>query len=138
MRERKGTFVTVGRHSFTASQRTLLERVGLVAEVHRFQSVRDTIEVVEKARELGASAIVVQGLPLPLLAQLLQHASRAGVPVYAFRTEAIGLFPSREEAERAGADIVIPSSEGSFRALRTVALQRLVKIQIVAEDVVSL
>ena len=135
-------FITIGRHAYTPAQARLLSIAGLGPEVGRIAHLRDPREAVEMASQKGAQAIVVQALPLPLLAQLLSLARRAGVEVYGFRVEAVGLYPTREAAEEAasrlGADIVSPSREGSWRVARTAALQRLKRIVVEAEDVAVL
>lgn len=130
-------FVVVGRHNFTDVQRDLLERVGLKKEVYRFQTVENVANVVVKAKELGVNVIVVQGLPVPLLIDLVQRAKKEGVNVYVFKTEAVGIFEDMEQAKQHG-DVIIPSREGGFRVLKTVALQRVLRAEIVVEDVVSL
>lgn len=130
-------YITVGRHKYTPAQKTLLERAGLTEEVGRIQHVDNPTEVTSRAKELGA-AIVIQALPIPVLASLLQAAKRAGVQVYGFRLKPVGLFKSRDEAVVSGGDVIVPSREGTFRVMKTSALQRLIKVEIVAEDVVSI
>jgi len=133
-------YLVVGRHNFTPVQVKLLEAVGLIEEVARVEQVDNAGAVISMAKEVGAEAIVVQALPMHLLAQLLQAAIRADIPVYGFRIETVGLYQTREEAEevakRVGADILLPSREGTWRVARTAALQQLKRIIVEAEDVV--
>lgn len=136
-------YVVVGRHKFTSRQEKLLEEAGFTVQTARIEQMQSPQEVVEKAKETGASAIVVQALPMHLLAQLLQHASRAGMSVYSFRIEAVATINSEEEArkiaEETGADIVLPDPRsGNYRVSKTVALQKVKRIVVEAEDVASM
>ena len=129
-------YIVIGRHRFTPVQEELLRKAGLVEEVARIQQLEDINAVVQRAAQESA-AIVVQALPMHLLAQLLSAANRAGVSVYAFKIEAVATVPMNEECP-AEADVVIPDPRsGNKRCSRTVALQRLKRIVVEAEDVVT-
>jgi len=120
-------FITIGRHRFSDRQIELLRKIGLTDEVARVETVTNVSDVIKLAQERGAKAIVVQGLPLPILAQLLAEASRAGIAVFGFETEPV--------TDENVADIKLPSQEGKMRLLRTKAVVRFVKIEVVKEVV---
>jgi len=130
------SFITIGRHRFTERQLQLLQKAGLKEEIERIQQVNSVDEVVQKAAQRGA-AIVVQALPLPLLAQLLAAANKANVPVYGFRIEALATLSVYSKCPSV-ADIEIPDPRsGNKRCSMTVALQKLKQIVVEAEDVVT-
>ena len=129
-------FITIGRHKYTPKQEELLRRAGLTQEIERIAQVNNVNDVVTKARELGA-AIVVQALPMHILAQLLTVAQRNNVPVYAFRIQALDTVPLDESCP-SEADIEVPDPRsGNKRCSKTAALQRLKRIVVEAEDVAT-
>lgn len=129
--------VVIGRHEFTLRQKELLRKAGLnpEAEAKRIVQLNNPAEAVEAAKQANA-AIVVQALPLPLLAQLLQAANRAGVEVFNFRMETFATVPA-EQACPEGTEIERPAEGGHKRCVRTAALQRIKRIVIEAEDVAN-
>lgn len=129
--------VVIGRHEFTPRQKELLRKAGLNPEneTKRIIQLNNPQEAVESAKAASA-AIVVQALPLPLLAQLLQAAARAGVEVYGFRMETIASVPVNENCPES-TEIERPAEGGVKRCVRTAALQRLKRIVIEAEDVAN-
>ena len=130
-------YIVVGRHKFTSVQVRLLEKAGLTDEVGRIAQVEDPVDVIKRARELGADAIVVQALPMHLLAQLLQAATRAGIPVYGFKIQPVAMVGIDEECP-AEADVEIPNPRaGNKRCNKTVALERLIRVLIETQPVVT-
>lgn len=113
-----------------------MEKAGLTEEITRVQQVENVQDVVRLARENDA-VIVVQALPMHILAQLLQAASRQNVPVFSFKIEAITTVPL-DSACPTDADVEVPDPRsGNKRCSRTVALQRLIRIVVEAEDVAT-
>ena len=129
-------FITIGRHEYTPLQRKLLEKTGLTEEVKRVVQVDDVREVVGEAEKLGA-VIVIQALPMHVLAQLLQAASRAGIPVYSFRIEAITTVGINETCPKECDIEISDPRSGNKRCSRTAALQRLKRIVVDTEDVAT-
>ena len=130
-------YITIGRHKFTDKQVQLLEKVGLTEEVERVVKLEDINSVVQKARENNA-VILVQALPMHILAQLLNSAQRQGIEVYAFKIEAVATVPIDHKCP-SDCDIEIPDPRSNNkRCSKTVALQRLKRIVVEAEDVATL
>ena len=129
-------YIVIGRHKFTPVQTRLLEKAGLKEEIERIQMLENINEVVQKAAQNNA-AIVVQALPMHILAQLLNAANREAVPVYAFKIEAVATVPLDSNCPN-DCDIEVPDPRsGNKRCSRTAALQRLRRIVVEAEDVVT-
>ena len=85
-------------------------------------------------------AVVVQVLPVDILAKLLR-VSR--LPVFLFKVEAVAVVSDEREVEdlsrKHDADIVnYDPRSGNYRVAKTVALQRLLRIDIVTEDVATI
>ena len=136
-------YLVVGRHRFTDRQLRLLEKAGLTEEVKRIATVEDPVDVVLQAVELGVDAIVVQSLPMELLARLVDAADSEFIPVYTFKIEAIATASNMEEAEeiarREKADIILPDPRsGNIRVSKTVALQRVLRIVVETREVATL
>jgi len=130
-------YIVIGRHRFTPVQIQLLQKLGLTEEVARVQQISDVADVLKLAKEKGADAIVIQALPMHLLAQLLTVANRANIPVYGFRIEAVTIVPITQRCP-AEADVEIPDPRsGNKRCSKTLALQRLKRIVVEAEDVAT-
>ncbi|MFA4798730.1 hypothetical protein [Pyrococcus kukulkanii] len=127
--------IVIGRHEFTEVQKRLIEKAGL-QKIKQIQHVNDITKLIQEAKELNAD-ILVQAMPMHLLAQLLSSASREGITVYSFKLEPVGLFDTEEAARRSGADVIVPSREGTYRGMKTRALQKLIRIEIVTEDVIT-
>lgn len=134
-----GKYITIGRHEYTPIQIQLLEAVGLFEEIDRVEYLKadDINRVVKEAVENNAS-IVVQALPVGILAKLLKKAREDEVPVYGFIVETIGTF-GKDEAltlkKHVDADVWIESN-GSVRLGKTKALTRLRKV-VVEQDIVK-
>jgi hypothetical protein len=136
------SYITIGRHEFTGRQLKLLAKIGLTHEVERIEQVSDIPSIVKKAQEKG-TPIIVQALPMHLLAQLVQIANRARIPVYSFEIQSIGIAKSREEAEELAkqhnADIILPDPKsGTYRVSKTVALQQVVSITVNTRRIATL
>jgi len=130
-------YIVIGRHKFTDKQVRILEKVGLTEEIERIAKLEDINSVVQKAKENNA-VILVQALPMHILAQLLSNASRNGIEVYAFKIEAVTTVGINEKCPEE-CDIEIPDPRsGNKRCSKTVALQRLKRIIVEAEDVATL
>lgn len=125
-------YVTIGRHPYTPRQQELLLKAGLLREAARIENLENPRQPVELAREKAATAIVVQALPLHLLAQLLQEARKAGIEVYSFKMRSEKL--AKEDKCPPGTEIELASGD-TKRCIRTEALQRIENILIVTETV---
>ena len=120
-------YITIGRHKFTPKQVFFLQKLGLEKEVARQETYNPEL-LKQQIGQLKPTAIIVQGLPINLLADLLKIANNYNIPVYMFKTE-----PTENEEE---ADIKIPSREGKIRLLKTTGIQRVKRILIEFEDVI--
>jgi len=129
-----GRFLLVGRHNLTERQKELLKKVGLEKMVTRIETVNNPIQVVAEAKRTGAEAIVVQGLPMHIMASIINSASREGMPVLAFEMEQVGLVSNESEIPE-NAEVVLPSREGTIRILRTARLVMLKRVVIEKEVV---
>ena len=128
-------FVTIGRHEFTPRQKQLLQKAGLAEEAERIAHVNNPAEVVKIAKERGAKAIVVQALPMHILAQLLQAAQREGIEVLQFQMETLATVKENEACPK-GTEVEseVRGSELK-RCIRTKALVRVKRIVIETEPV---
>ena len=127
-------YVTIGRHPFTATQKKLLMMAGLTEEAARIPQLGSPADAIKEARERNAGAIVVQALPMHLLAQLLQAAGRAGIPVYSFKMRTLATLPEGQACPP-GTEVERPAEGGMKRCVATEALQRLKRIVVEAEEV---
>jgi len=120
------TCIVVGRHKFLPDQeRDVKEKLGCGELVYVKQVNDINKDILGLAKEKGAAAIVVQALPLPLMAQLLSQRGRP--PVYFLKMEARGLVESKEEAEewqraKPGSRIYLPPppTGGGYRLMEYV------------------
>ena len=127
-------YITIGRHPFTPRQKELLAKAGLKEEVARVVQVNDVNEVIVKAKEVNAKAIVVQALPMHLLAQLLQATNRAGIPVLQFEMETIASVKAEEKCPE-GTEVERPAEGGFKRCIRTKRLVRVKRIVVETEPI---
>ena len=117
-------YITVGRHQYTQYQANLLKQAGLEHEVARIQNVNNPKEVIEKAKEAGASSIVVQTLPLPLLVQLVQLAQRENINVYQFQMDYANARITNDCNECQENEVCVPAREGGVRCVPVAGLYR--------------
>lgn len=125
-------FVTIGRHEWTDKQKQLLEAAGLTEEVARIAQLQGIEHLVSVIDEHQPDAIVIQALPLHLIAQILQYIK---LPVYNFKIEAVATKKLDEECPSEADIEIVDRRSGTKRCSKTVAIQRLKKVVVEAEEV---
>jgi len=130
--------VIIGRHSLTSKQEELLKKAfGEYNVIGRIATL-DLSNETQVAMLRSADAVVIQTLPVDLIAQVLKVTDK---PVYIFDIKALGVVTSKEaieEAVRSGADIVnIDPRTGNARVAMTVSLSRIKKVEIIKEVVAT-
>jgi len=134
--------ILVGRHSLLESQvKTLYEaEIEIIGQVSQVPTEPQKLqEFINELKQKGVKALVVQALPLHLIAQLLQH-----FEIYIFKMEAIAVSESLEEAKKIMElkpthRIILPSRVGekeSYRVLEFKGLFKIKEIKVVEEPVV--
>ena len=131
-------YVVVGRHDFTPPQRRLLVKAGLTEEAGRIPQINTPSEPVVVAKNNNAEAIVIQALPMHLLAALLPTANKFNIKVYGFKVEAVATVPADQPCPEEADIEVVDQRSGNKRCSKTVSLQLLKRIIVDAEDVATL
>lgn len=132
--------ILIGRHDLTDKQKLLLDKYfGEWSIDLKLQQV-DPANPLKDIDQSRFEAVVVQVLPVDILAKLLR-VSR--LPVFLFKVEAVAVVSDEREVEdlsrKHDADIVnYDPRSGNYRVAKTVALQRLLRIDIVTEDVATI
>lgn len=127
----------IGRHSLTEKQKLLLEKVFGKYDIIQIATVDPTDPI--KSLPSSFDAIVIQALPIDLLAKLM----KCNKPIYQFKIIAVDLVNSEEKAKQIAkekdADIILHDPKtGNYRVSKTIALQRIKKIIIETEDVATI
>ena len=136
-----GKCLLIGRHKLLpAQERDILEKLkceDLIRVPHVGDIVRD---VIERAKSEGVDKIIVQALPLSLMAQLLTHRERPDV--YFLKMEGRGVVDSEEEAKEwvgQASDRRIylppPPTGGGYRLVEYVGLFKQKRIVIEEEPI---
>ncbi len=136
--------VIVGRHSLLQVQQKMLEKLGIEIARQVPQIPTEQKEISNFVRELkneNVEVIVIQALPINILAVLLQEAKKSGIKVLSFKQETI-FTGSKEEAERLVAEkpdrrTLLPSKENVFRVIEARELVEIKEIKIIEETVVK-
>ncbi len=89
--------VLVGRHSLLPAQERALRELGMEV-VEQVAQIDDPRKFVEELQDV--EGIVIQVLPLSLLAQMLPLAKKRGIKIFMFEQGKAKIFDSEEEAKR--------------------------------------
>ena len=127
-------YVFVGKHNPSNIQLGMLKEAGLVDMVKRFKKVDDVKSVVDYAGD-NECAIVVQGLPIGMMAELVTLARKANVPVYIFRTRLVFSMKNGNKCPE-WCDVVVKRGD-IVECKITESLQRIKKVVFDSEDVVK-
>lgn len=94
--------ILVGRHRLLPGQEQAIKRyLGTDYEAIRVPHVAEPLkDVIEKALFFGAKAVIVQGLPLPVMAELVMEAKKEGIPVLFLKMRGAGVVPNEETAKQ--------------------------------------
>ena len=128
----------VSRHPPLPAQVRELERLlGPVRVEQVNRTYRNAEEVFEDIQRTGASVAVVV-LPLPMLAQLLPLAKKAGVEVWMAKMEPVHECegPGKCPAFDAGRDVWLPlRGQPTGRHLRFARFERVKEVRVITEPV---
>ena len=132
--------VLVGRHQLLEGQKKALDELGIEV-VEQVVNIDNPQEFVQRAANLGVDVIVIQALPLPILAQILQSAKRHGIKVYMFNQGKAEIFDSKEDAEKYVQELpeyrvlLASPTDNKFRVVEFTSVEEVQEIRIVTKTV---
>ena len=132
--------VLVGRHQLLEGQKKALDELGIQIE-KQVVNIDDPQKFVQEVANLGVDVIVIQALPLPILAQILQSAKRHGIKVYMFNQGKAEIFDNKEEAEKYIQELpeyrvlLASPTDNKFRVVEFTSVEEVQEIRIVTKTV---
>ena len=91
--------VLVGRHDLLEAQKKALDVLN-VEIVKKVEQISDVNEFVNEVINSKANVVVIQALPISILAQILTPLQRNGVRILMFEMGNAKLFDSKQDAEK--------------------------------------
>ena len=136
--------VLVGRHGLLPVQERMLQKLGIEIVRQVPQVPAEQKEIASFVRELkneNVEVIVIQALPINILAVLLQEAKKSGIKVLSFKQETI-FTGDRETAEKLVSErpdrrTLLPSRENVFRVIEVKELAEIKEVRIVEETIIK-
>jgi len=136
--------VLIGRHSLLPIQTRMLEKLGIeiVRQVPQVPtSPQEISQFVAQLKAEGVEAIVIQALPMAVLATLLQEAKKHGIKVLTFEQETI-FTGSVEEAkklveEKPERRTLLTAPNAPARVIEAKAISELTEIKIEKKTLIT-
>jgi len=130
----------VGRHKLLEAQSRGLEELGFEI-VGQVVNIDDPVEFINSVVQKGAEAVVIQALPLSLLAQILPLAKRNNIKIFMFEQGRAQIFNDEEEARKFVEEapdrriLLISATDQRFRVVEFTGVVEVKEIKVVTVKV---
>ena len=132
--------VLVGRHDLLEAQKKALDVLN-VEIVKKVEQIDDVNEFVNEVVNSKANVVVIQALPISILAQILTPLQRNGVKILMFEMGNAKLFDSKQDAERYVNEapekrvLLATTTDNKWRVVEFTRVVEVVRVEIVTEVV---
>jgi len=127
-------YVLIGKHELTSVQKELVSKAGLGEEICKFDNIKNVMDVVMFCRKNNCN-VLVEGLPVGLMAELVTVARRYKVKVYTFDTRTVFVVNNGSKCP-SYCDVVLERGDKVVCKM-TVSLREVTKVVFSYYDVVK-
>ena len=136
--------VIIGRHELLPGQLEQLKKLGVIETKYVASLPEDAVElqsVIEQWREQGVKAVIVQALPLRILARLWELCSRHGIDVVTAEMVTVGLARNEGEAKalvEARPDVRTYVRSPTDKVIRVIEFRRWLRVKMLRVELEEL